>query len=82
MVVLLNAGINFGRLPGLTLIPRLLQVLFCSGLGMILEVLNVFFRNVGQFFGSFLQFWFWLIPSSTPSPSCPSRCSACWRSTC
>lgn len=29
---------------------------------MTLGVLNVFFRDVGQFFGIFLQFWFWLTP--------------------
>jgi lipopolysaccharide transport system permease protein len=32
------------------------------GLGMIVGVLNVFFRDVGQFFAIFLQFWFWLTP--------------------
>jgi lipopolysaccharide transport system permease protein len=29
---------------------------------MTLGVLNVFFRDVGQFFNIFLQFWFWLTP--------------------
>ena len=29
---------------------------------MVLGVLNVFFRDVGQFFGIFLQFWFWFTP--------------------
>ncbi len=40
----------------------LLQVLFSIGIGMILGVLNVFFRDVGQFFGIFIQFWFWFTP--------------------
>ena len=59
-----------GRLPGmalLALVPLLvLQVTFAAGLGMILGVLNVFFRDVGQFFGICLQFWFWLTPIVYP----------------
>ena len=59
-----------GRLPGmalLALVPLLvLQVIFAAGLGMILGVLNVFFRDVGQFFGICLQFWFWLTPIVYP----------------
>ncbi|SEM61836.1 lipopolysaccharide transport system permease protein [Pseudomonas sp. ok272] len=59
-----------GRLPGmalLALIPLVaLQILFCAGLGMVLGVLNVFFRDVGQFYGIVLQFWFWLTPIVYP----------------
>ncbi len=40
----------------------LLQILFSISIGMILGVLNVFFRDVGQFFGIFIQFWFWFTP--------------------
>ena len=29
-------------------------------------VLNVFFRDVGQFFSIFLQFWFWFTPIVYP----------------
>jgi lipopolysaccharide transport system permease protein len=39
---------------------------FAIGLGMMLGVLNVFFRDVGQFFGIFVQFWFWLTPIVYP----------------
>jgi lipopolysaccharide transport system permease protein len=39
-----------------------LQISFTFALGVILGVLNVFFRDVGQFIGIFLQFWFWLTP--------------------
>lgn len=64
-----------GRLPGmamLALVPLLiLQVIFCAGLGMILGVLNVFFRDVGQFFGICLQFWFWLTPIVYPMSILP-----------
>ena len=55
-----------GKFPGvvyLALIPVIaIEVAFAIGLGVILGVLNVFFRDVGQFFGIVLQFWFWLTP--------------------
>jgi lipopolysaccharide transport system permease protein len=55
-----------GNFPGwayLAVLPVLLvQVVFAIGLGMVLGVLNVFFRDVGQFFTIFLQFWFWFTP--------------------
>lgn len=64
-----------GRWPGmamLALIPLMaLQMMFCAGLGMILGVLNVFFRDVGQLFGICLQFWFWLTPIVYPSSILP-----------
>lgn len=54
---------NFPGLAFLALIPLFaLVVAFAVGLGMILGVLNVFFRDVGQFFGVFITFWFWLTP--------------------
>lgn len=73
---LLNFGIVFGlfsvfllvsgNFPGwayFALLPLLvIQVGFAIGLGISLGVLNVFFRDVGQFFGIFIQFWFWLTP--------------------
>jgi lipopolysaccharide transport system permease protein len=55
-----------GSFPGivfLSVIPLIvLLVLFSIGLGISLGVLNVFFRDVGQFFGIFITFWFWLTP--------------------
>jgi len=58
---------NFPGLPFLALIPMLvLLVLFAIGLGVTLGVLNVFFRDVGQFFGIVLTFWFWLTPIVYP----------------
>ncbi len=55
-----------GRFPGwaiLAFLPLLLiQQAFALGLGMVLGTLNVFFRDVGQFLGIVLQFWFWLTP--------------------
>lgn len=64
-----------GLFPGwvyLALIPLLLlQVGFALGLGMIAGVLNVFFRDVGQFFTVVLQFWFWLTPIVYPVAALP-----------
>ena len=82
---LINFGIIFGlftaflilsgNFPGLVyfaIFPVLLvQVLLSIGLGMILGVLNVFFRDVGQFFLIFLQFWFWFTPVVYPVAALP-----------
>lgn len=40
---------------------------------MVLGVLNVFFRDVGQFFGVVLQFWFWLTPIVYPITILPEN---------
>ena len=50
---------NFPGLPFLAVFPLLaILVLFAIGLGITLGVLNVFFRDVGQFFGIVLSFWY------------------------
>ena len=55
-----------GNFPGwvfLAMLPvLLLQIALAAGIGMVLGVLNVFFRDVGQFYTIFLQFWFWFTP--------------------
>lgn len=54
---------NFPGWVILSMIPVLLiQVFLAIGLGISLGVLNVFFRDIGQFFGIVMQFWFWLTP--------------------
>jgi lipopolysaccharide transport system permease protein len=59
---------NFPGLPYLALVPLLIiLILFSIGLGVTIGVLNVFFRDVGQFFGIFLTFWFWLTPIVYPA---------------
>ncbi len=64
-----------GNFPGwvfLAVVPLILiEVLFSVGLGIILGVLNVFFRDVGQFFAIFLQFWFWFTPIVYPATILP-----------
>ncbi|UVL33251.1 ABC transporter permease [Pseudomonas sp. B21-041] len=65
-VFLIISG-NFPGLAFLALVPLLLiLILFSIGLGITLGVLNVFFRDVGQFFGIFITFWFWLTPIIYP----------------
>ena len=65
-----------GTFPGwiyAALLPvLLLQIMFAIGLGMILGVLNVFFRDVGQFFTILLQFWFWFTPIVYPISTLPA----------
>lgn len=65
---------HFPGLPYLALLPILaIEIAFAIGLGITLGVLNVFFRDVGQFFGIFLQFWFWLTPVVYPASILPER---------
>lgn len=69
-----------GNFPGLVyvaLIPVIgILVLFAIGLGISLGVLNVFFRDVGQFFGIVIQFWFWLTPIVYPITILPESVRA------
>jgi lipopolysaccharide transport system permease protein len=70
-VFLLASG-NFPGWPMLAMLPVLtIQIAFAVGLGISLGVLNVFFRDVGQFFSIFLQFWFWLTPIVYPANILP-----------
>jgi lipopolysaccharide transport system permease protein len=66
-----------GHFPGwafFAIVPVLaIQILFAVGLGIILGVLNVFFRDVGQFFGIFIQFWFWFTPIVYPASILPAQ---------
>lgn len=65
------------RFPGLAILgflPLLLiQQSFALGFGMLLGTFNVFFRDVGQFIGIALQFWFWLTPIVYPITILPER---------
>ncbi|MEW7849687.1 ABC transporter permease [Massilia aurea] len=84
---LVNFGIIFGlfvvflvitgNFPGLTfftLLPVLvLQVMLALGIGMVVGILNVFFRDVGQFMTIAVQFWFWLTPIVYPASILPEH---------
>jgi lipopolysaccharide transport system permease protein len=65
-----------GNFPGwlfFAILPVLcVQILFAMGLGMVIGVLNVFFRDVGQLFSIIMQFWFWLTPVVYPLSSLPA----------
>ena len=75
-VFLLISG-NFPGLVYLALVPVLMiLVAFAIGLGITLGVLNVFFRDVGQFFGIVIQFWFWLTPIVYPISILPESVRA------
>jgi len=66
-----------GNFPGvvfLAVFPVLfVQIVFSVGLGIILGVLNVFFRDVGQLFNIVLQFWFWFTPIVYPVTILPQK---------
>ncbi|MDD4929089.1 MAG: ABC transporter permease [Gallionella sp.] len=63
---------NFPGLAYLAMLPVLcILVAFAIGLGISLGVLNVFFRDVGQFFSIVIQFWFWFTPIVYPASILP-----------
>jgi lipopolysaccharide transport system permease protein len=73
VIFLLISG-NFPGIVFFAIIPLLtLQILFAIGVGISLGIVNVFFRDVGQFFGIFLTFWFWLTPVVYPSTILPQE---------
>lgn len=65
-VIFLAFLLLIGSFPGaviVCMIPVLVvQIALATGLGIIAGVLNVFFRDVGQFVIIALQFWFWFTP--------------------
>jgi lipopolysaccharide transport system permease protein len=71
LVYLLASG-NFPGAVLLAIVPvLLLQILLAIGLGMVSGILNVFFRDVGQFVSIAMQFWFWLTPIVYPASILP-----------
>lgn len=65
-----------GAFPGLVIISILpltfVLIIFAVGLGLLLGLINVFFRDVGHFFGIFSTFWFWLTPIVYPVTVLPT----------
>lgn len=65
-VAILAIFVVIGHIPSIFVIwlPLLMIVTMCFalGLGLILGVLNVFIRDIGQIAPVFLQFSFWLTP--------------------
>lgn len=67
LLVLLAAVLVIGGpgvLPFLVVVPYLVLALtaFALGLGLLLSVANVYFRDTAQFIGIALQVWFYLTP--------------------
>jgi lipopolysaccharide transport system permease protein len=73
LVFLLVAGFWPGWVVLAAIPVLMIQLIFAIGLGISLGVLNVFFRDVGQFFSIFLQFWFWFTPIVYPSSILPEK---------
>ncbi|MDR2452439.1 MAG: ABC transporter permease [Candidatus Accumulibacter sp.] len=75
LLVFLGFLLIVGQFPGgrlWALLPALAVQTFLSiGLGVTLGVLNVFFRDVGQFSGIALSFWFWCTPIVYPASILP-----------
>lgn len=63
------AGIAVVYLPVLVAVTTL----FATGLGLLLGVLNVFIRDVGQIIGVVIQLWFWMTPIVYPANIIPER---------
>lgn len=66
LLAILVVFLFFGHLPGVAwgIIPMgiLIISMFAFGLGVLLGIINVFARDVGQAIGVILQIWFWLTP--------------------
>lgn len=62
--------IIIGNFPGLSFFSIFPLIAILSllgiGLGIFLGMLNIFFRDVGQFFAILMQLWFWLTPIVYP----------------
>ena len=54
-------------------IVLIVQTAFSVTLGVGLGVLNVFFRDIGQFLAVVLQFWFWFTPVVYPQSIIPKN---------
>jgi len=71
MLVFVLLGHNFGAAL-LWLIPLTLTVVALGlGIGLILGVINVFLRDIGQGFPIVLQVWFWFTPVIYPESIIP-----------
>ncbi len=56
----------------LWLIPlTLIVIIFAIGIGLILGIMNVFMRDIGQAFPIILQIWFWFTPIIYPENIIP-----------
>lgn len=76
-IIFLQVTQNFPGIIFLAVIPILLLITFFAlALGVGMGVLNVFYRDIGQVYTVFLQFWFWLTPIVYTSEILPSKVQA------
>lgn len=79
LIAIMLVFLFFGHMPNAAwlVLPvgMLLIVLFAFGLGIILGLLNVFSRDVGQVMTIVMQLWFWLTPVVYTADSLPKRFS-------
>ncbi len=78
LVVLLGVLVAVGHVAALlwaiALIPVVaLLVVFATGVGMLLSVLSVYFRDTKQFVGIAMQVWFYATPVVYPERLVPDR---------
>ncbi|OQY14601.1 MAG: hypothetical protein B6I30_00035 [Desulfobacteraceae bacterium 4572_187] len=73
ILVLVVLRVNLGGFA--LLLPLLfpLQILFSFGLSLGMASLQVFFRDIGVFLGTFLQIWFFCTPIFYPESLIPDR---------
>lgn len=71
-IVLIIFGFSLQINYILVLFIIILQQLFCTGLGMILSMFNVHFRDLNQFTSILVQIWFWLTPIAYISSVLPT----------
>ena len=79
----LLALLFLGQFPGWVILGAIpvffLQLFLAFGISICLAILNVFFRDVGQFFSIFLQFWFWLTPIVYSLEMIPEKLQFFWQ---
>lgn len=73
-VIFLLVSQSFPGWEFIALLPLyFILIAMAMGLGLILGVLNVFFRDVGQLFTLVITFWFWLTPIVYPLNILPEK---------
>jgi len=73
MIVLFAVKAKLGGYALFLLFVFPLQVLFAFGFSLCIASLNVFFRDIGVFLGTFLQIWFFCTPIFYPESLIPTR---------
>lgn len=66
LIVMFFTGTKFYWTILLSFIPAMYLAIFCCGLGLILTTMNVFFRDIGHFYGIITLVWMYLTPLFYP----------------